>query len=91
MTIQQIGRFLKRDDIGDGDLGNPRIGPNGKQVRVWAVRDFPELSNASKEVIRLAYGGMPWKKAALEIQKPRQHRDIAAHRLIEADRATAAE
>lgn len=89
LTVQQIGQFLKK--VGGGDLGKPRVS-GGKQVRVWAVRDFDDLKSVSNEVLSLAYGGMPWKKAALEIQKPRQDRDIPSHRLIEANaRATAAE
>lgn len=92
MTIRSITGFLSKERIGGGDLGNPRIGPKRNQIRVWAVRDFRELASAPKEVLSLAYGGMPWKKAALEIQKPRQDRDIPSHRLIEANaRATAAE
>jgi len=90
MSIQAISAYLKKGHVGGGDLGNPRIGPKGKQIRVWAVRDFKEMQNASKDVISLAYDGMPWKKANLEAQKPREDRDVSAHRLIEAKKSASA-
>ena len=84
MTTQQVAQFLSRKDIGGGDLGKPRIGEGKKQLRVWAVRDFEAMSAEPKEVLGLAYEGMPWKRASIAIQSPKHKRNVPDHRLIEA-------
>lgn len=57
MTVQSITAFLKKEQIGGGDLGKPRIGPKGNQVRVYAVRGFDKLQSAPLDVIKLCYEG----------------------------------
>ncbi|KAF0675905.1 primase-helicase family protein [Profundibacterium mesophilum] len=93
MTVQAITAFLKKERIGGGDLGKPRINVSGavKQVRLWAVRDFDEISRAPNEVVGLAFNGMSWRTAALEIQKPRWNRNIFTNSQIEKAKATVAE
>ena len=55
MSIQAIGAYLKKDHVGGGELGKPRIGPNGNQVRVYAVRDIKMLRAAPTDVIQRCY------------------------------------
>lgn len=55
MSIQAIGAYLKRDHVGGGELGKPRIGPKGNQVRVYAVRDIEMLRAAPTDVIQRCY------------------------------------
>lgn len=57
ISTQQIAAFLRNEKIGGGDLGKPRIGKNGSQVRVYAVRKFEDLQSAPTDVIKLCYDG----------------------------------
>ncbi|WP_139199422.1 primase-helicase family protein [Pseudooceanicola nitratireducens] len=56
-SVQSIAAFLGKERIGGGDLGKPRIGPKGNQIRLYAVRDFKKLQNAPMSVIKLCYEG----------------------------------
>ena len=55
MSIQAIGAYLKKGHIGGGELGKPRIGPKGNQVRVYAVRNIQMLRAAPTDVIQRCY------------------------------------
>jgi hypothetical protein len=55
MSIQAIAAYLKKDHVGGGDLGKPRIGPKGNQVRVYAVRGIEDLKSAPMDVVKRCY------------------------------------
>ncbi|SDE14715.1 hypothetical protein SAMN04488567_0978 [Limimaricola pyoseonensis] len=63
MTLQQVTTFLKK--VG-GDLDRKRIGKDGKQVRVWAVRDYEDVSKLSTNALAFAYQGVPWRRAVMK-------------------------
>ena len=88
ITLQQIAAFLRK--VGGGDLGKPRV-TGGKQVRVWAVRDYDDLFRSQPEVVSLAYGGMPWRVAESESKKPRHMQNIFTIGDVARAKATAAE
>jgi hypothetical protein len=88
ISVRQVRQFLEK--VGGGDLGKPRMS-GGKQVRVFAVRDFEELKNAPKEVIALAYEGVSWRQAVLELQRPREYRNMFTLSQVERAKAAAAD
>ncbi|WP_370311246.1 primase-helicase family protein [Sagittula sp.] len=63
MSVQSIIAFLGKERIGGGDLGKPRIGPKGNQVRVYAVRDLKKLQKAPMDVIKLCFEGESFARA----------------------------
>ena len=84
-----IWACLKKEHIGGGDLGKPRLNASGtiKQVRLWAVRNFAEIRKASSGVINLAIKmGMAWRNAAMEIQGRRWNRNVFTNRAVERGR-----
>lgn len=68
ISTQQIATFLKRKDVGGGDLGKPRIGEKGNQVRIYAVRNFERMQSAPLDVIKLCYEGESFARAKIMVE-----------------------
>lgn len=77
VSTQQIAAFLKRDDIGGGDLGKPRIGPKGNQVRVYAVRELKKLQSAPADVLKLCFEGESLARATTIVKTQEVQADFA--------------
>ena len=91
MTLKTIKAFLKKERVGGGDLGKPRINVSStvKWVRLWALRDFDETRKAPNEVVGLAFRGMAWRTAATEVQQQRWNRNVLTRSAVEKTKAIA--